>query len=390
MEKKIKSTLIENYFDFKCTGPQCIDNCCYSWQIDIDEKSYNKYKNSNYDDVKFILDKITVVDNNIAKITLDDNGKCPHLNENLLCDIHKNLGESYLSITCNTYPRNIKKFNYVQQYSFSLSCPEVVKTYIFSNKELSFHSIESDKSDMIDKHNYKFAPSLSYDIRSLAINIINSTKYNIQSRLYFFAISLNGINNLIINKAPKQEILNKIYCYDKYFEDSNNLSEIVNNSNYLKNESIDLHISIFNYFINYINLNPKNKLYNLDFYDKFKNIENKEALNKILENKKRLVDTYIEQNPFVFSNYITYIIFSKSFTTNGLNFEHEINSILIRFNFIKTFISVLYFDKDKIEDKDIVNVIYYIYRVFDHRPNCEFIKFCEENKIKSSLCLSLI
>ena len=33
------------YDDFKCIGSKCIDNCCSNnWNIDIDEKTYKKYK----------------------------------------------------------------------------------------------------------------------------------------------------------------------------------------------------------------------------------------------------------------------------------------------------------------------------------------------------------
>ena len=33
------------YDDFKCIGGECIDNCCgNNWRIDIDEKTYKKYK----------------------------------------------------------------------------------------------------------------------------------------------------------------------------------------------------------------------------------------------------------------------------------------------------------------------------------------------------------
>ena len=33
------------YDNFKCIGGECIDNCCVNnWKIDIDEKTYKKYK----------------------------------------------------------------------------------------------------------------------------------------------------------------------------------------------------------------------------------------------------------------------------------------------------------------------------------------------------------
>ena len=32
------------YDDFKCIANKCIDSCCIGWQINIDEKTYKKYK----------------------------------------------------------------------------------------------------------------------------------------------------------------------------------------------------------------------------------------------------------------------------------------------------------------------------------------------------------
>ena len=35
-----------DYYDtFKCKANLCTDNCCIGWEIDIDENTYEKYKN---------------------------------------------------------------------------------------------------------------------------------------------------------------------------------------------------------------------------------------------------------------------------------------------------------------------------------------------------------
>ena len=35
----------EYYNKFKCIASKCSDNCCIGWEIDIDSKTYEKYKN---------------------------------------------------------------------------------------------------------------------------------------------------------------------------------------------------------------------------------------------------------------------------------------------------------------------------------------------------------
>ena len=34
----------EYYNKFKCIASKCSDNCCIGWEIDIDSKTYEKYK----------------------------------------------------------------------------------------------------------------------------------------------------------------------------------------------------------------------------------------------------------------------------------------------------------------------------------------------------------
>ena len=38
---------IPHYFEqFRCTAAECVDTCCAGWAIMIDEKSLEKYKNT--------------------------------------------------------------------------------------------------------------------------------------------------------------------------------------------------------------------------------------------------------------------------------------------------------------------------------------------------------
>ena len=35
----------EYYTEFACIGGSCKDSCCIDWELDIDEETYNYYKN---------------------------------------------------------------------------------------------------------------------------------------------------------------------------------------------------------------------------------------------------------------------------------------------------------------------------------------------------------
>lgn len=133
------------YDDFKCIGGQCIDNCCSNnWTIDIDEKTYKKYKKLKGDLGKRINSNISRnrsrgKENHFryGKINLK-NGKCELLTEEGLCTLHRDLGEKYLCMTCKIYPREVKKYGEIYEKNLSLSCPEVARYMVKNIDVFSF------------------------------------------------------------------------------------------------------------------------------------------------------------------------------------------------------------------------------------------------------------
>ncbi|PAV02736.1 hypothetical protein CBG25_09170 [Arsenophonus sp. ENCA] len=45
------------YKKFKCIGDQCLSHCCRGWTINIDKKTYKKYKTAHQIEIKEITDK---------------------------------------------------------------------------------------------------------------------------------------------------------------------------------------------------------------------------------------------------------------------------------------------------------------------------------------------
>jgi len=131
------------YYDkFTCIGNECKDSCCIGWRVFIDKKSYNKYK------------KVTgqfgkILNNSMSRNRKDEsnlhygemklkNKRCQLLNNKNLCDIYINLGEEYLCNTCKIYPRIVRKYGHICEKTLSLSCPEVAKIFVESNKVFNF------------------------------------------------------------------------------------------------------------------------------------------------------------------------------------------------------------------------------------------------------------
>ena len=93
------------YNEFGCITSKCKDNCCIGgWEIDIDDETYERYNNMTGELKHKILDSITQNEDEEYCFKLCD-GKCPMLDDNGLCEIHKNLGEDYLGVVCKQFPR---------------------------------------------------------------------------------------------------------------------------------------------------------------------------------------------------------------------------------------------------------------------------------------------
>lgn len=110
------------YFDsFSCVAGKCTDSCCIGWDIEIDDITLDKYKNSK--------NNLTKKFNKYCKsgtIKFVD-GVCPFLNSKKLCDIQLNLGEDMLCNVCNTFPRFCDTYGSHKEMILSLSCPEVAR-----------------------------------------------------------------------------------------------------------------------------------------------------------------------------------------------------------------------------------------------------------------------
>ena len=145
---KIENILkIKDYDKFKCIADKCNFTCCRGWDINVDTKTYNKWREN--DNLNYILDSVRFIKShgkNTYLIKKETKGECPFLSNEGLCNIVINHGDEYLSSTCRSFPRIENDFEDIKELTLSCSCPEVVniisnmkeKIYIDSNDSLSY------------------------------------------------------------------------------------------------------------------------------------------------------------------------------------------------------------------------------------------------------------
>lgn len=114
------------YFNsFKCIAGRCPDTCCAGWDVEIDDASAEKYK-SETSCLKQYFDKHLTTDEDGYIFSLVD-GRCPMLDENNLCRIQLEHGETALCDTCRLFPRYFDDYGEIRETGLGLGCPEAAR-----------------------------------------------------------------------------------------------------------------------------------------------------------------------------------------------------------------------------------------------------------------------
>lgn len=350
---------ILNYDKFKCIADKCEFTCCKGWEINIDNSTYNKWKSENLD---YLLEKVEVKDKKeVYFINKENHEDCPFLDKQGLCDIVKNHGEEYLSITCHTFPRIENVFDDRRELSLSCSCKEVVEIISNLNKKINlslenYIRINDDLSEL--------------RIREALIYIMQQENISLEYKLIIcFEMLLSILENESFNK--KEDLLEEI---EKY-RDRNYIQNII-----LTYKNIELDI--------YDSIEEVNNLF-LDIIENYKEIP---MFNDILSDissfaeEFEIEDIEIKWNSYKeefnrYNDLIENIIVSK-IISNCVN--DDIEEMIVSFELIildyllvrhATFLKY-YIDEEKLYIKDIKNYIVAFSRIIQNNSDAvkEFLK----------------
>lgn len=129
------------YDDFVCIADKCRHSCCIGWEIEIDDITFEKYKNVDGTFSEILKSNIDFT--KTPHFKLDSNERCPFLNANGLCDIITNLGEEALCQICNDHPRFRNFYDGFVEIGLGLCCEEAARI-ILSRKEKSVLCLPDD------------------------------------------------------------------------------------------------------------------------------------------------------------------------------------------------------------------------------------------------------
>ncbi len=133
------------YKSFKCIASECKHNCCIGWEIDIDKNTYNYYKSIEGEFGKKLKNSIAEID--CPHFINANNGRCPHLNKNNLCDIILTLGSEALCDICRLHPRFVNNFESRQEVGLGLCCEEAARIILTSNEKFYLTTDELEEKE---------------------------------------------------------------------------------------------------------------------------------------------------------------------------------------------------------------------------------------------------
>lgn len=171
----MENIILECFRSFKCKGGCCTDNCCIGWEIDIDEDTLRFYDSLSGEIKKRLNSAISRED--VPHFILDENGRCPFLNSDNLCDIIIELGEEKIPYICKNHPRFYTWLPEYTEAGMGLCCEEAVRLLLEKKEKLKI-TVSNDSTSTI-------SGTMAY-ARNKAFEILQNRVLSISERLSLF------------------------------------------------------------------------------------------------------------------------------------------------------------------------------------------------------------
>lgn len=133
------------YEQFHCLAGACPHSCCEKWEVVIDEESVCLYQQIPGALGEKLRDAMKEDEGGDICFPLNG-GRCPFLDEENLCEIHRQLGEQATSVTCQEHPRFTEDYGAFREVTLSASCPAANALLLGSEERLHFVDIETDET----------------------------------------------------------------------------------------------------------------------------------------------------------------------------------------------------------------------------------------------------
>ena len=125
------------YGRFRCAASACTDSCCAGWEIDIDPGSAARYRAVPGPFGERLRREIAWEDAP-PHFRLREDGRCPFLNGENLCDIYINCGKDALCAICAGHPRFHAEFGPHRESGLGLCCEAAAALILDTSRPARF------------------------------------------------------------------------------------------------------------------------------------------------------------------------------------------------------------------------------------------------------------
>lgn len=169
------------YDEFKCIADKCPDTCCAGWNIVIDDRTMDRYRNLEKSKKEYVLSHIDLDE----QIYVRDGSRCSFLDENNLCKLYSGLGENMFCNTCRRYPRHFEEYGNLIEAALSLSCPEAARL-IVDRTEIDRYLVKTDEAKKSPHQNEVDRVLLAnlLSVRKHIFDIMSDRSFDIYTRMY--------------------------------------------------------------------------------------------------------------------------------------------------------------------------------------------------------------
>lgn len=129
------------YDDFRCLAGACPHSCCTQWEVVIDEAHAARYA-AESGPLGDKLRRVLRQDDDGDLCFALSGGRCPFLDGENLCEIHRQLGPEATSVTCQEHPRFTEDYGSFREITLSASCPAANALLLGSEAPLTFTETE--------------------------------------------------------------------------------------------------------------------------------------------------------------------------------------------------------------------------------------------------------
>lgn len=192
------------FFDiFECIGSDCSDNCCRDWTIEIDNDTAEIYHHTKGAFGNRLRESLTE-NNGKCCIRLNDEGKCPLLNKEGLCEVYRELGPDKMSNICRIYPRISWQHGDILFHGLTLSCPEVARMVLAHRDPINFNFLEAETGIALSPDENWSLFNILIDGMITSVRIMQNRDFSIFTRLRLL-VSFNDMLQQALDSENDEE-----------------------------------------------------------------------------------------------------------------------------------------------------------------------------------------